>query len=506
MSGEGQRAARALRSIVIVGGGTAAWMAAAALAKVMASASCALTLIEPRADGTAGAAEGSIPNLRAFHRLLDIDERELLRATRASFKLATRFHDWRARGDSFLHPFGSYGLDVRHEVFQAYWLARKQAGSASRLEEWSVTGLAAALGRFGARPASDSSPLRHLSYAYHFDAALYARFLRIYAEKRGVHRIEGEVTDVTLDPMGRIESLRLSEGRSVSGDFFIDCSGAEARLIGQALEIGYEDWSHWLPCDRLVAIDCESAEDPAPITESRARESGWQWRIPLQGRTGHGHVYCSAYLSDDEAATAVPGGAPGTLRCEPRLQRFKAGRRASPWVRNCLALGEAAGFLEPLEWTGSHLVQTGLGRLFALFPDRDFEPAIGAEYNRLAALEYERLRDFLILHYAASQRDDAPLWRHCRAMPLPPTLAHKRDLFARTGRIVTLEEETFSPASWLAIYVGLGVWEGRHEPVIDLLGSPAMASRLEAMPATIRKAVETLPAHATYLKEVATLA
>jgi tryptophan halogenase len=483
-------------------------MAGAALARVLTPATCALTLIEPKAAGTAGTAgggEGAIPNLRAFHRLLGIEEREFLSATRATFKLATRFRDWRVSGESFLHPFGPYGVDVRHELFQAYWLERRREGLAARLEDWSVTGLAATLGRFGARPANDSSPLRHLSYAYHFDAALYARYLRAYAEERAVQRIEGEVVDVTVGQKGLVESLRLRDGRSIAGDFFIDCSGGGARLVGQALKSGYEDWSQWLPCDRVAAIECESSRDPAPVTESTARESGWQWRIPLQGQTGNGHVYCSAYLSDDEAVAELLAGAEGAQLCEPRLLRFKAGRRASLWVGNCLALGEAAGFLEPLEWTGSHLVQTGLGRLFTLFPDRDFDPAISAEYNRLAALEYERVRDFLILHYAASGRD-APLWRHCRAMDLPQTLTHKRDLFARAGRIVTLEEETFGPASWLAVYAGLEVWRGSHEPVIDIQGSPDLTSRLDAMPQMIRKAVETLPAHATYLEEVAKIA
>jgi tryptophan halogenase len=495
-----QRSPRALRSIVIVGGEVAGWMAAAALARVLGPASCELTLVEPDAAGAAGGAEGALPNLRAFHRLLGIEERELLAATHATFKLATRFHDWRA-GESFLHAFGPYGVDVKHELLQAYWLARRREGHPSPLEEWSVTGLAATLGRFGARPANDSSALRHLSYAYHLDAALYARLLRTHAEKHGVHRIEGEVADVTLDGKGLVESLRLRDGRAITGDFFIDCSGPAARVIAGALRTGYEDWSHWLPCDRAVTIECESAGDPAPVTEATAREAGWQWRIPLRRRAGSGHVYCSMYLSDDEATAALltTGDAP---LGDPRLQRFKAGRRMRAWAGNCLALGDAAGFLEPLEATGIHRVQTGLGRLFTLFPDRDFDPAISAEYNRLTALEHERLRDFLILHYAAAQRDEA-VWRHCRAMPLPDTLAHKRDLFAQAGRIAQMEEETFTPASWLAVYTGLGIWPERPEPLIDIVGAASVAARFDAMPEMIRKAVAMLPTHAAYLNDVA---
>lgn len=501
MSEPGRGSSRGLRSVVIAGGGTAGWMAAAALARVLAPSSCAVTVVES-GEGVAGGAEGTMPNLQAFHALLGIDERDFLRATGATFKLATRFRDWGTRGETFLHPFGPYGIDCRHELFQAYWLERRREGRPSPLAEWSVTGVAATLGRFGARPAKDRSPLRHLSYGYHLDTALYARLLRTYAQKRGARRIEGEVVDAAMDTSGRIESLRLQDGGSVGGDFFIDCSGAAALLIGGALKSGYEDWSHWLACDRAVAIECGSDGNPAPVMQATARECGWQWQVPLRHRTGNGHVYCSAYLSDDEAAAGLLARAQGTPLSDPRLMRFRAGRRASAWVGNCLALGEAAGFLEPVASTGIHFVQTGLGRLFGLFPDRDFDPAISAEYNRLTALEHERARDFLVLHYAASRREDSPFWRRCRAAQPPQTLVYERDLFARTGRIAILEEETFAPASWLAVYTGLDVWPERPEPVIGMAGSAAVAASFEAMPGAIRKAVETLPPHAAYLKEI----
>ena len=489
-------------------------MAAAALARVLKGSSCEITLVESEAIGTIGVGEATIPSLPAFHRLLEVDEREFLSATRATFKLAIQFRDWRGRGEVFLHPFGPYGLDTQHSLFQAYWLKRRREGHPSPLEEWSVSGLAASLGRFGwparespagmgtSPPSAESSVLRNLSYAYHLDAVLYARFLRTYAETRGVRRIEGRVVDVTVDGRGLVDTLRLQDGRSIRGDFFIDCSGFEALVIGKALKSGYVDWSHWLPCDRAVAVQCESAGDLTPFTQSTARECGWQWRIPLQHRVGNGYVYSSVHLSDDAANTELLERLEGALLSDPRLLRFKAGRRRQAWVGNCLALGLAAGFLEPLESTNIHLVQTGLGRLFALFPDRDFDPAISAEYSRLTALEHERVRDFLILHYAASQREDAPFWRDCRSMPLPETLAYKRDLFARTGVIAMMEEETFLPASWLAIYTGLHVWPERYDPGIDLLASGDVAGRFEAMRGKIRKAVETLPAHATFLEEI----
>lgn len=506
MSEPGQRSARGLRSIVIVGGGTAGWMAAAALARVLSGSSYEITLVESEVIGTVGVGEATIPSLPAFHALLGVEEREFLQATGATFKLGIEFRDWRQVGASFLHPFGPYGLDNNHSLFQAHWLKRRQEGHPSPLEEWSVTGLAARLGRFGGLPSDKSSPLRFLSYAYHLDAVLYARFLRAYAEKRGVRRIAGEVVAATAAPGGRVDSLRLRDGRTVGGDFFIDCSGFAALLSAGALQTGYVDWSHWLPCDRAVAVQCQSAGDLAPITQATARESGWQWRIPLRHRVGNGYVYSSAHLSDDEAGARLTERLEGVPLSEPRLLRFKAGRRTQAWVGNCLALGLAAGFLEPLESTSIHLVQTGLARLFALFPDRDFDPALSAEYNRLTALEYEHVRDFIILHYAAVEREDSPFWRQCRAMPLPETLTYKRDLFAQTGRIAVMELETFQPASWLAIYTGLGIWPQRYEPLVDLFGSAGLDTRFEAMRKTVRAAVETIPAHAIYLQEVAGIA
>ncbi len=488
-----------LRSIVIVGGGTAGWMAAAALSRVLGAQGCQLTLIESDAIGTVGVGEATIPSLVSFHELLGIDEADFVRATQATFKLAIEFRDWRTVGERFLHPFGLYGIGVDQSLFQAFWLRQQLGGQGSALQEWSVSGLAARLGRFGL-PSARTPALSQLSYAYHFDAALYARYLRVYAEARGVRRTEGTIVEVQRNERGAIESLRLTDGREVGGDFFIDCSGFHSVLLDRTLKTEFIDWSEWLPCDRAVAVQCERGADLSPYTRSTARAAGWQWRIPLQHRIGNGYVYCSEDLSDDEAHAALVDSLEGAAIGTPRALRFKAGRRGRTWVENCLALGLSAGFLEPLESTSIHFIQTGLGRLFAHFPDRDFDPAIAAEYNRLTALEYEHVRDFLILHYSGTSRDDTPFWRRCRSMPLPESLAYRQSVFQRTGRLIRLEGETFLPPSWLAVFAGHRLWPARHEPLLDLLPPAQLEQRFGAMRQMIRASVETLPSHEAFVR------
>jgi tryptophan 7-halogenase len=488
-----------LRSIVIVGGGTAGWMTAAALSQVLGPNRCELTLIESDAIPTVGVGEATIPSLASFHQLLGIREVDFVLATRATFKLAIEFRDWHALGDSFLHPFGLYGVGVDQALFQAYWLRDRLRGRATALEEWSVSGLAARQGRFG-QPASRTPALSQLSYAYHFDASAYARYLRSHAEARGVRRIEATVADARLDERGVIASVRLADGRDIAGDFFVDCSGFHSLLLGQVLKTHYIDWSKWLPCDRAVAVSCTRGADLSPYTRSTAREAGWQWRIPLQHRIGNGYVYCSGHVSDDDARARLMGSLEGPATVEPRVLKFMAGRRSKAWVGNCLALGLAAGFLEPLESTSIHFIQTGLGRLLAHFPDRDLDPAITAEYNRLTALEYEHVRDFLVLHYSATRREDTPFWRACRSMPVPESLAYRQEVFQRTGRVITLEGETFLPPSWLALFAGHRIWPARYEPFPDLLPGAELESRFGAMKLTIRSAVETLPAHEYFLR------
>jgi tryptophan 7-halogenase len=331
--------------------------------------------------------------------------------------------------------------------------------------------------------------------------------LRTYAEERGVRRIEADIVAARVGPRGLLDSLSLLDGRSISADFFIDCSGIQSQLLADALQTAWVDWSPWLICDRAVAVQCQIAPgDLAPVTQSTAQPHGWHWRIPLQTCADTGYVYSSAHLSDDEAATRLLEHMEGAPLSQPDFSRFKAGRRASAWVGNCVALGPAAGFLEPLESTSLHLVQTGLARLFELFPDRDFDPAISAEYNRLTALEYERLRDFLILHYAASQRKDTPFWQQCTETVVPETLRYKTDLFTSSGRIAMLEHETFLPSSWLSLYAGLHVWPQRYEPVVEILLGADPDPTLEGMRAIIRQSVESLPTHTTFVHEVVTRA
>ena len=490
-----------LRSIVIVGGGTAGWMTAAALSQVLGPNRCELTLIESDAIPTVGVGEATIPSLASFHQLLGIREADFVLATRATFKLAIEFRDWHALGDRFLHPFGLYGVGVDQALFQAYWLRGQARGRASPLEEWSVSGLAARQGRFG-HPASRTPALSQLSYAYHFDALAYARYLRSHAEARGVRRIAATIADARVDERGMIEAVRLTDGRAVAGDFFVDCSGFHSLLLGQALKTGYIDWSKWLPCDRAVAVPCTHGADLSPCTRATAREAGWQWRIPLQHRVGNGYVYCSDHVSDDGAHSRLMESLEGSAIGEPRVLRFKAGRRSSAWVGNCLALGLAAGFLEPLESTSIHFIQTGIGRLLAHFPDRDLDPAITAEYNRLTALEYERVRDFLVLHYSATRREDTPFWRECRSISGPESLAYKQEVFQRTGRIISGEGETFLPPSWLALFAGNRVWPDRYEPFPDLLPGAELDGRFGAMKQAIRSAVEMLPAHADFIRRL----
>jgi tryptophan halogenase len=485
----------AVRSIVIVGGGAAGWMAAAAMAQLLKGRFGTIRLIESADIGTVGVGEATIPGIAAFHRMLGIDERDFVCSTRASFKLGIEFRDWHAIGSRFFHPFGDYAPGAEPAIFQNFWLRERENGGSPDLDSWSPNSAAAALGRF----APEMPGLGPLLHAYHFDATLYARYLRTYAEARGVERIEGRIIDVARLGADRVGGVRLADGRTMEGDLFIDCSGFHGLLIGGALEEAFEDWSHWLPCDRAVAIGSARTGSFAPYTQATALEAGWRWRIPLQQRTGNGYVYSSRHISDDEAVARLAGVLDGELVTEPRLQRFKAGRRRRAWVGNCVALGLAAGFLEPLESTGIHLVQTGLARLFSLFPDRDFDSAIAREYNRQTAEEYARIRDFIILHYSAGRRDDTAFWREIQATPLPEELAYKQSVYARTGRIVMLDQETFLLPSWLSIYSGLGVRPDRYEPLIDPFPAGEIAQQFGAMRAAIGRAAEALPTHADYV-------
>ncbi len=490
---------RRIRSIVIVGGGTAGWMTAAALANAL-QGSCRIVLVESEEIGSIGVGEAMIPPIKYFNRLLGIDENALLAATQGTFKLGIEFVNWTRPQQRYFHPFGQFGAEFDTVPLYHYWLRERERGDETPLQDYALAWVAARAGKFDL-PSADSRQVQSsLDYAYHFDASLYARFLRTYAEQRGVQRSEGKVVDVTLrDDDGFIQSVTLDGGAVIEGDLFVDCSGFRGLLIESALKTGYDDWSRWLPCDRAVAVACTHRSEWTPYTRSTAHAAGWQWRIPLQHRMGNGHVYCSQFISDDEAAATLLANLEGEPLGSPRQLRFTTGRRNESWSRNCVAIGLSAGFMEPLESTSIHLIQTAVTRLLALFPDRDFDPYAAREYNRLTQIEYERIRDFLILHYHAVQRDE-PLWRQTASMAIPDTLQYKIEQFRRYGRLVAENMELFQNANWLAVLVGQEVWPRRYHPLTDMRSQVDAAGRLRGMRQLIGEAVKTMPTHRQYIE------
>jgi tryptophan halogenase len=489
-----------LRTIVIVGGGTAGWMAAATFAKVLKNDYCKIRLIESDEIGTVGVGEATIPQIRVFNRMLGLDEDDFLRKTQGTFKLGIQFVDWTRLGHQYIHPFGPYGFDMDGVSFHSYWLKLRQLEPDSDLGDYSLQVVASHRNKFLRSAEVRNSPLSNVAHAFHFDASLYARYLRAYSEQRGVTRTEGKIVDVKLrGEDGFIEAVVLASGERVEGDFFIDCSGFRALLIGQTLGTGYEDWTHWLPCNRAVAVPCESGGGLTPYTRSTARKAGWQWRIPLQHRIGNGYVYSSEHISDDEAASTLLANLDGAPRADPRPLRFTAGHRKAQWVRNCVALGLASGFLEPLESTSIHLVQSALAHLMSLFPDRRFVPTEIEQYNRTMNWEYERIRDFLVLHYNATERNDSPFWNYCRTMSLPDTLKQRLEIFRERGRIFRENNELFTDTSWFAVLVGQEVRPRSYDPLVDTLDDDELRRRLTNIRVTIGKCVDTMPLHQDFI-------
>ncbi len=474
-------------------------MAAAALARVLKQ-TCAITVIESPEIGTVGVGEATVPPIRQFNAMLGIDENDFVAKTQATFKLAIAFRDWFRRGHFYVHPFGKYGATMEQVEFHHYWLRMRATGDDTPLSNYSLTNTAAIMGKFLLPVGDPRSVQASLSYAFHFDTNLYAKYLRDYALARGVTRLEQTVVDVRLrGEDGFIESLTLADGRTIEADFFIDCSGFRGVLIEGALKTGYEDWTHWLPCDRALAVPSESTPEMPPYTLSTAREAGWQWRIPLQHRTGNGYVYCSRFVSDDDAARTLLGNLEGRALADPRPLRFTTGRRRKFLNRNCLALGLAAGFLEPLESTSIYLIQSGIQQLLGMFPDRACDRREEDEFNRLALTEFDQTRDFIILHYHATARDDAPLWNYCRNMPIPDSLAYKIELFRRSGRVAYLGRELFVEQSWLSVLAGQGIVPERYDPLADVMALDDLKNRFAHMRTIVRQTAEAALSHREFI-------
>jgi tryptophan halogenase len=489
----------AIRRVVIVGGGTAGWMAAAAFSKRLDPA-VEITLIESDEIGTVGVGEATIPHLAVFNEMAGINEDEFLAACQGTFKLGIEFVDWGEKGERYFHPFGPHGTDLRGVHFHQLYLREAKRRALPDIREWSMSAVAASLDRFARPPPDARLPLSQLVYAFHFDASLYARFLRPRAEAQGVTRIEGKIVDVILDgSSGNVQSVSLADGRRIEGDLFIDCSGFRGLLIEQKLGTGYEDWSRWLPCDRAVAVPTPLTGPPEPYVRCTARSAGWQWRIPLQHRMGNGLVYSSAHQSQDDAEKSLLSNLESEPLAQPRHLSFTAGRRKFAWNANVVSLGLASGFIEPLESTSIHLIQVGITKLLALFPDKRFDASERAEYNRQTQEIAEDIRDFIILHYKATRREDSDFWNYCRTMDVPDKLAARLDLWRSKGRIFREGAELFGTPSWVAVLLGQGIVPEEQEPTAEAVDPALITEALDKMRLSYRQMAEHMPAHADFI-------
>ncbi|MEN9558791.1 MAG: hypothetical protein RLZZ502_2 [Pseudomonadota bacterium] len=489
----------ALQHIAIIGGGSSGWMAAAALSAAL-NGQCQISLVESEEIGTVGVGEATIPPIRMFNQMLGIDENEFLRRTQGSFKLGIEFVHWGREGHRYFHPFGPHGINFDFAPLHQHYLAAAQAKPMPSIDEYSMAWHAAKHGKFGKPLTDPRNVLSTFDYAYHFDAGLYAKYLREISEKRGVRRIEGKINQITTkSENGFIEAVHLQNGAIVSADFFIDCSGFRGLLIEETLHTGYEDWTHWLPCDRAVAMPCAHGGEFTPYTRSTARQAGWQWRIPLQHRIGNGYVYSSQFLSNDAAADTLQKNLDGAALAEPRHLRFVTGRRKKLWHKNVLAMGLASGFLEPLESTSLHMVQSAISRLLAIFPDKRMDDMTVTEYNRLGIEEYERIRDFIILHYKLTEREDTPLWQYCRHMQVPDSLANKIANFRHNGRLVVYGNDLFGAQSWVAVHLGQFNTPLSHDPLVGFRQNAE--DMLERQRQGMITSAAQLLSHADYIKK-----
>ena len=487
-------AAKPVRRIVIAGGGTAGWMVAACLSKTMGKL-LDIKLIESDEIGTVGVGEATIPTLFTFHNLLELDEREFMAATLATFKLGIRFENWRDVGQDYIHSFGLTGKDHWTAGFQHFWLKGRQRGLAGDYGDYCLELRAAQDSRFGHLPRNG------MNYAFHLDATRYAAFLRKFSEGFGVQRIEGKIRAVDQDPAsGHILALTLDGGERIEGDLFIDCTGFRALLIGETLKVPYEDWTHWLPCNSALAVQTASVGDAVPYTRSIAHDSGWQWRIPLQHRVGNGLVYSNRHMSDERARELLLSRIQGEVLTTPRQLRFTPGQRREVWRANCVAIGLASGFIEPLESTSIHLIQRGTIRLMQMFPSAGISPADVDEYNRQSQAEIEHIRDFIVLHYHVTARNDSEFWHGCRTMDIPASLRHRIELFRETGRVFRVANELFAENSWIQVMLGQGITPRQHHPVADLMGDAELSGFLDGIRSQVNRTLAQLPSHQSYVE------
>lgn len=489
-----------IKKIVIVGGGTAGWMAASALAKFLEESATSINLVESSSIGTVGVGEATIPTIVGFNQFLGLDEPDLMRRTQASFKLGIRFDDWAGPGSRFLHPFANYGVPLHDIPFQSIWARARAGGDRTPMEAYCLPSMMARDSRFALPPPDNNNPLGEFGYAYQFDATLYAQYLSEYAMKRGVQRTDARVREVhTRGSDGYIESISLDSGERIEGDLFVDCSGFRGLMIGESQQASFEDWSHWLPANRALAVQTESVAPPVPYTRSTTREAGWQWHIPLQHRVGNGYVYCSNYQDDEQARETLLRNVEGKLLTEPNTLSFQTGMREVFWKNNCVALGLAAGFMEPLESTSIALIQSGIRLLQTFFPRHGYRQCDIDEANRQGREIYQSMRDFLILHYKLNRRTGDPFWDDCRDMEIPETLAHKLAVYQSRAYLVEYGDEPFKEGSWLSMYAGFGIDPESYDGRADRISEMELGRSLEQMKTIISNAAKLAPVHSDFL-------
>ena len=494
-----------IQKIVIVGGGTAGWMAAAAIAHVLKNGYADITLIESEVIGTVGVGEATIPQIVNYQSMLGLDENDFVAATNATFKLGIEFVNWSSPGSAYIHPFGSYGLEMEGVAFHHFWIKQRAMQRArgepvTPLSDYCLQAIAAKRGLFMRPVKAPNSPLEKIAYAFQFDAILYAKYLRKIAEDKGVRRVEGKVVKTILrGDDGYIEKLILEDGREVDGDLFVDCSGFRGLLIEDALHTGYEEWTKWLPCDRAIAVPCETIGDPEPYTRSTAHSAGWQWRIPLQNRIGNGHVFASSFMDEGSATDILMNNLDGKPLADPRMLKFVTGRRKKFWNKNCVAIGLSAGFMEPLESTSIHLAQSAIAKLLAFFPQKQIKQVDIDMYNSMTDLEYRQIRDFLILHYHQTKRTDSDFWNYVRTMDVPDNLKQKMELYRQTGRIFRQNDELFTDTSWLAVFEGQEFEAEAYHPVVDAMPENELLSRMAGIRSVIMNSADVMPTHRDFI-------